>query len=148
MLKVQFPAHPAGSAKAGSGGGGAITSPAVCTHEAGLAALKSTLWDEVPAPTGKLKSTVAPTGTVTLLSAGSLLAASWNQLRVGFVASCATIAARPGVAVGDGDGDGDGLGEGEGEGDGDGDWLGDGVGDGATTVTDPRMFQSSPEWYS
>jgi hypothetical protein len=107
----------------------------------------------VPFPAGKLKLTVPPTGIVTLLSAGSLLAVSCHQFFSGDAVSCAWIAAPDGGVAdgdgeGDGDGDGDGEGEGEGEGEAEGDGDGDGVGEGATTVTEPRMFQSSPEWYS
>ena len=89
MLKVQLPAHAAGSGNDGSGGTAAITGPAVCTHEAGLADGKSTLCDDVPFPAGKLKLTVPPTGIVTLLSAGSLLAVSCHQFFSGDVVSCA-----------------------------------------------------------
>ena len=54
--------------------------PVLCVHDVGLVS-NLTLW--LAEPEGKLKSTVAPRSTVTLLSAGSLLEASWNQFLTG-----------------------------------------------------------------
>ncbi len=75
--------------------------PVRCVHDVGLV-VNTTLWLVVPAPTGKLKSTVVPGATVTELSVMSLLDASWNQFFTsGVVLSCATIPGRlGGVAVG------------------------------------------------
>src|SRR3712207_632444 len=73
--------------------------PVRWTHELGALA-NTTLWELVPAPCGKMKSTVPPAATVTELSDTSVLAASWNQYRTGFAASCATIPGRCGATVG------------------------------------------------
>jgi hypothetical protein len=49
VLNVHEPTQPGGLGSNGSGGTGPLLSPAVCTHDDGCDALKSTLWKLPPA---------------------------------------------------------------------------------------------------